>query len=223
MPISNAFPVEHLKEYQNWVDPDKDKAVALCTLNVALSESLYPALNIFEVTLRDLVNQSLVEYYGIDWTFQGLVEYHFENQRRKIDPKESNYKKYNLSAKAINKLLVSNMSLYYWTNILDPINFQIWEKDVKPIYNSEILVDKMEFFEKANTLRKLRNRIAHVKSIIQRNLRTEYDDCREILALLSKEALTWCDSRCRFWDVHPDGIIIKNDSLSPNVDLTPWM
>ena len=36
----NAFPVGHLLEYHKWVGPDKNKAIALCTLNAVVSASL---------------------------------------------------------------------------------------------------------------------------------------------------------------------------------------
>ena len=220
----NAFPTDHLLEYYKWVGTNKNKAIALCTLNVDVSESLYPALYIFEVTLRNSINSSFVDYYGLDWHFQGLVKYKLESVRKKVAPKKSKFKKHYTSESALNCEIVATMNLFYWTNILDPINSHLWsEKGVKPIFSSNIGIDKSEIFIKANELRKLRNRIAHLKSIIQRNLRSNYEDCREILALLSKDALTWCDSKSRFLDVHPNDVIIKNDLLSPNLDLTPWM
>ena len=37
MYIENAFPLERLLIYQKWVGNDKNKAVALCTLDIAVS------------------------------------------------------------------------------------------------------------------------------------------------------------------------------------------
>ena len=218
MVIENVFPDPLLIEYHKWVGPDKYKAVGLCTLNLVISESLYFALSMFEVTLRDSINQSLVEHYGIDWTFQGKVKYHSESIRMNVDPQRSTYKKYNLSENALNNKVVSDMNLHYWTNIIDPINSELW----KEIGNKSVF-NKREIYRKADRLRKLRNRIAHLQSIVQSNLRRRYDDCREIIGLLSQDRLAWCDSNCRFLKVHPGGTIIENNLLSPNLDLTPWM
>ena len=220
----NAFPAEHLLEYHEWVGTDKNKAIALCTLNVDLSEAFYPALNMFEVTLRNSINRSFVEHYGIDWIFQDIIKYQTINTRKSIAPKKSKFNTHLTSEQSRNTEVVPEMNLFYWTNILDPINSHLWEeRGVKPIFRTSMDINNLVIFEKVNELRRLRNRIAHLKSIIQRNLLTEYDHCREIIGLLSQDALIWCDSKSRFLNIHPNDIIIENDFLSPKIDLTPWM
>ena len=224
MLLKNAFPPNHLREYYKWVDADKNKATALCTLNVVVSGSLYPALNMFEVTLRESINKSFVDYFGIDWSFQGIVRYHTKNLQRYTDPKASAYNHLKLSKTTVNSMVISDSNLFYWTNIIDPINSQLWEHEgVKSIFRPDTEINQVEIFNKINELRKLRNRIAHLKSIIQRNLLKYYNYCREILGLLSQDSLSWCDSNCNFWKIHPDDTIIKKGKLSPNFDITPWL
>ena len=220
----NAFPANHLLEYQKWVGTNRNKAIALCTLNVDVSEALYPTLNMFEITLRDSINRSFIDYYGINWHFQDLVKYHTKSHRKSVISTIIACKKNFVSEEVLNNNIVAEMNLYYWSNILDPINSHMWKKKgIKPIFHTRSRMNQFAIFREVNKLRKLRNRIAHLKSIIQRNLRSDYDNCRELIDWLSHDALTWCDSKSRFLNIHPNSKIIVNDFISPDLDLTPWM
>lgn len=224
MYLENAFPEKHLSEYHNWVGPDKNKAIALCSLNALVSASLVPALNIFEVTLRDAIDSSFSEHYGTDWIHQDLIKYRLQNQKINVNPKNFKLKKGEKFEVTLYSQVIAEMSLFYWTNILHPINNHLWEaKGVRPIFNFNEEVTKAEVFRMVNGVRFIRNRIAHHKSIVQQDLVTKYKNCLRIIGLLSADALLWCTANCNFGDVHPEGNVIKNDYLSPDLDLSPWM
>ena len=221
---NNAFSSEHLDEYYNWVGPSQDKASALCSLNIAVSESLYPALNIFEVTLRDSINSSFTEHFGIDWFYQDLVKFHSKNFQREVIAQISKLPKNKFPAQNLNRQFVTKMGLSFWTIFFDPINLQLWDiKGLEPIFPKIKNVNYQDFFKKINQIKQLRNQVFHHKTIIQNNLILRYRNCREVIGLMSSDALSWCDYFSRFWDVHPIDLIIENGSLSPKVDLTPWI
>ena len=224
MTINNTFSPEQLRDYHNWVGPNLDKATALCTLNIAVSESLYPAISIFELTLRDSINSSLINHFGIDWYRQDLVKFHSKNLRQVVFAEISKLKYNKISEHTLNRQFVTKMNLSYWTNFFDPINLQLWELNgIKSVFLKVEDVNYSVFFKKINQVKLLRNQISHQKTIIQNNLILRYRNCREVIGLMSNDALSWCDYFSRFWEVHPYDLIIENGTLSPKVDLTPWI
>ena len=224
MYFKNSFPPNHLVEYHKWVNNDSTNANALCTLNVALSKALYPALNMLEITLRDTINNNFIKRFDIDWNFKGLVKYHSENLRKTHEPKISSNIKGKFSKESINRKVVINSNLYYWANIIDPINSKLWSKQaITQVFKSTPDLYLVNISVKVHELRKLRNRIAHYRSIVQRNLLENYDNCREILGLISQESLRWCDANCDFWEIHPRLDIIESGKISPNFNLISWL
>ena len=230
MYIENVFPSKKLENYQKLVGGNKNKAIALCTLDIVISESLYPALHVFEVTLSDKINQRLVEHSGKNWCFANQIKFESRDAQteKSIKLKLRKLKNKFQSEDIANSVFISNQNFFYWTNILNPINKHLWEDKngiggIKRIFKSSGVINQIMVFQKINKLRRIRNNIAHNKSIINYNLIAQYQNCRKFLGMMSSDALDWCDKNCRFFDVHPDYRIVHNELLSPNLDLDQWM
>lgn len=66
--LEAAFAPERLAPYLNHLGGDRDRAVALYLWNIALCESLYPLLNLSEITLRNRFHQVLSQHFQRqDW------------------------------------------------------------------------------------------------------------------------------------------------------------
>ena len=52
---------------------DKNKAVELYNYNINLSKSLYPLLNYFEIILRNVCNNKLIEKFKNNWMFNSYI------------------------------------------------------------------------------------------------------------------------------------------------------
>ncbi|MGB4468967.1 MAG: hypothetical protein WBI41_13095 [Azovibrio sp.] len=61
--LEAAFAPERLAPYLNHLGGDRDRAVALYLWNIALCESLYPLLNLSEITLRNRFHQVLSQHF----------------------------------------------------------------------------------------------------------------------------------------------------------------
>lgn len=61
--LEAAFAPERLAPYLKHASGDRDLAVALYLWNVALCESLYPLLNLSEITLRNRFHQVLCQHF----------------------------------------------------------------------------------------------------------------------------------------------------------------
>ena len=214
MYIENAYSAERLSIYQNWVRGDKNKAIALCNLNMVIAESFYPVLHIFEDTLKDKINRSLIKHIGKNWCFHNRVKFASKFDLENVNSKLANPRNKNNSENSANNLFITNANFFYWTNILNPINQPLWEKGLKQIFKSENTTSQIDIFDKINLLRKLRNQISHHRPIIQYDLATRYKNSRKILGMLSRDALECCDLNSRFWDVHPRIQIIQRNFVT---------
>ena len=150
------------------------------------------------------------------------------NYERGVKSKLRRFKNKFQTEDIANSEFVSDENFFYWSNIVNPINEHLWEDKngiggVNKIFQSEEEIHQIKIFEKIDNLRMIRNGIAHNKSIINNNLITQYQDCRKILGMMSKDALDWCDKNCRFLDVHPKYDIISAGALSSKVDIERWI
>ena len=58
---------ERLKTYLDFTNNDKEKAIELYDWNIILCESLYSLLSYFEVILRNICNNKLIEKFSENW------------------------------------------------------------------------------------------------------------------------------------------------------------
>ena len=65
--FEHALSVDRFGRYLGWSGGNRDKAIALYTLNTRLSEALYPALQTLEVTLRNRIHDVMSEEFGDRW------------------------------------------------------------------------------------------------------------------------------------------------------------
>lgn len=54
--LENALSLERFARYQAWADGDRERAIALYTLNTRISESLYIPLQTLEIVLRNRIH-----------------------------------------------------------------------------------------------------------------------------------------------------------------------
>ena len=77
--LEQALSLERFGRYLCWADGDRDQAIALCTLNTRISESLYTPLQMLEVVLRNRIHFVMSAHFhegplrgGIDVQFLDL-------------------------------------------------------------------------------------------------------------------------------------------------------
>ena len=66
--IEKVFSTERMVRYFNHYPGDEEKAIKHYHANIALSESFYPILSVFEVALRNSLNRELITMFNTtDW------------------------------------------------------------------------------------------------------------------------------------------------------------
>lgn len=201
--FEDALSLERSAKYLAWAGGDRDRAVALYTLNTQLSETLYTPLQMLEVSLRNRIHAVMTEAVQSDW--YDLPEY-------QLNPRQSE-----MIAKAKQDLIedrkdhtpgrvVAALTFGYWTAMLGGAYEDLWQKHLKTIARRENGkgLQRKELARPLTPIRAMRNRIAHHEPIISWNLPKHYQNIVQLTAWLSPPAAAWTQEHCRFLTVYPE-------------------
>ena len=132
--------------------------------NIALSESLYPALNGVEIALRNAIQSAAENYFGNALWFTGRLRGQEEDQvnklRNKIDP--SGVKPLTAGD------FVSGLSLGFWVDLFKRSYDQIlWPWLLRQVfpYAPRRQGSRDGLYQRLNRIRRLRNRVFHHEPI----------------------------------------------------------
>lgn len=161
-----AFGQDRLSPYLNHVGGNQDQAIQLYLWNVALCESLYPLLNLSEVTLRNRFHHELsIKYKRADWYECGWLD----------SREQSNVSAAKQKLQAHRKLLtegniVAELTFGFWTSLLDvryERSKELWPSLAPIVFRSapRRLRTRKDQSRYAAQLRILRNRVFHHEPI----------------------------------------------------------
>lgn len=202
-------------------------ALTLCQWNVELCEALYVPLQYLEVALRNRLAPVLDEVYTDKWFIQPPPRHEKAVQdaitivkRDKNDLKDDS-RFYSQFADEINQG-PTNVN-----NVIPAISFGAWVAILKDdsairaklpqiftcVDQQRLATPKFqdEIFDKLDTMRKLRNRIAHHGAIFDLDLGTMYRDLDELIMALCKTTGEAMQRRSYFlsvWQSQPETSIV---------------
>jgi hypothetical protein len=159
--IERTLSTDRLSPYQISVGGSSELAVRLYEQNTLLAESLYGVLQGLEVSLRNTMHAQLAGDYGrADW-YDAL----------KLEPEQSAMlrKAKDILAKEGKSLdagrVVAELSFGFWTGLTGPKYDVLWRDHLVKIFPRRP-VQRVEVQTRLNSIRKLRNRIAHHEPIL---------------------------------------------------------
>ena len=164
--LSEAFSSQRLKKYMNLYNGDEEKVVAHYKANLALAESLYSSLSVFEVTLRNALSRELERMTGRkDWysafpsnpILKSLANEvtvairHISQRKEKVSPDK----------------IIAELTFCFWVSLLNSeYELTLW-KGLRLAFPHMPKKDRKRknISSPCNALRKLRNRVFHHESI----------------------------------------------------------
>jgi hypothetical protein len=167
--LEGALSAERLKPYVILAQNDKRLAIKLYEWNTALSESFYGLLQGLEVSLRNAMHLALSADCGReDWyEVYPLSESH-KDMIRKAKARILGDKKILVPGK-----VVSELTFGFWVVLTSPPYAQpIWDKALHKAFVRRL--GRKALHKRLEKIRKLRNRVAHHESILDRNLKDDF-------------------------------------------------
>jgi len=154
-----------LNKYKNALNGDKEKALVLYKLNIELSKQFYEMLNFFEIMLRNAINEHYSHYFfNNDWISLKLNTDFFveHNKKSAIKEEERLLKTNRYSADR----LVASLSFGFWVSLFSKHSYAKGNKTLLRIFPNKLKgMNQKDIYQDLDSIRLLRNRIAHYESI----------------------------------------------------------
>lgn len=214
-----AFSQARLNKYIGACNGNPTKALTLYRHNVKLCQKFYGILNIFEVVLRNAINDHYKTVFNdADWiinqlqTGKMLENAPQRNEVLRIIDSLNNNGRYS------NDRVVSSVSFGFWTHLFTKHPFRLGGQNLLQIFPDRTQgLGQRAIFNELMSIKTFRNRIAHYEAICFNSndqidvtmVQEKYDLILKYIKFLGYE------SNHLFWgiDVFPDSIIAKISTL----------
>lgn len=210
------YSTARIGKYLKACNGDKRKAMRLYRYNLRLCQRFYGVLSLFEVVLRNAVNNHYMSYYSdLDWVVNqaanGKLLVHEKDEIKKA---EADYKKRGIYN---NDKMVSSLTFGFWTFLFTKNNYKEGGKTLLRIFpNKAKGKNQADVYLDLTHIREFRNRIAHHEPIcFDRNgqidttfARRHYQLIRDYIGYLGQtpeDVIRWAEK--------PDEILAKIDNI----------
>lgn len=166
--FEQAFSQPRLERFLLAVKGNRQKALHLYKLNIQLSACLFGVMNLFEVVLRNHIDQYYRRHFNDNqWLKNGcgqggmfshpsFIRSGFETRTRILTTIAG------LGNSYTHDRLVARLNLGFWTYMFSPIQFRVGGQGLHKIYISRPKgTSQSQIFNELDQVRSLRNRIAH--------------------------------------------------------------
>ena len=206
-----------MSKYYKACAGDKFKTMQLYRYNLRLCQRFYGVLSLFEVILRNAVNEHYTNYYSDkDWiihqTDSGKL---LAEDRQMIQENESGFRKHGVYS---NDKMVASFTMGFWTFLFTKNNYKKGGKTLLKIFpNKAKGKNQADIYLDLTHIREFRNRIAHHEPIC-------FDGSGNIsTAFARRHYQLICDYISYFgqqpgdviqWAEKPDDILAKIDHIT---------
>ncbi len=147
-------------------------------LNLLLSEKYYILLSIFEISLRNTLNNFLISKFSTEWLHNNVLH---KDTKKRID--EAKNKIIQRKESVTNDKIIAELSFGFWTSLFRKSYSNLFRiKDIKQVFpnlptKNKIIINRNILDKRLNHIRKFRNRIFHYEKILNKieykNIETE--------------------------------------------------
>jgi hypothetical protein len=191
--LRRTLSADRLQPYQTAVGGDIEQAIHLYEQNTLLSESLYGLLQSLEVTLRNAIHSQLAAGCG-QATWYEVLPLEPEQRTMLRKAKEALQRE----GKPLDPgRIVAELSFGFWTGLTGPKYADLWRNHLVKTF-ARRPVQRAEVQTRLNSIRKLRNRVAHHEPILNRPLQKDMNQIFDTLAWMSPVTSRWVRSNSSF-------------------------
>ncbi len=196
--ISAALSASRLDRYLAASHRNKRLALALYRWNAEVSGALMVPLSLCEVVLRNSIAEAIENVYGAHWFVSG------GGLERSIPRPRVGYNPFNdlVRARAGHSTagkVIPELKFMFWVSMLTSRHDnRLWNQSIKTVFPNlparwAPAISRKVLHDQVETVRILRNRIAHHEPIFERDIMADYQRFRTIVYWRSREAATWMD------------------------------
>jgi len=205
-------------------DGTLESAIRLYEVNARLSAALYSPLQTLEVTVRNAIDQQFQSSFGADWTTNGVINLQVQQQddiRKAL--REVSVDDRGGNVEFTHDDVVAELNFGFWVGVLGPKNeVEVWRKALWQAFPHRPKGTERKLVQGAlNSIRRLRNRVAHHCRIIHRDLVQDHATILEVIGWICPDTRAWTAALSTF---DPNDVPTNEDELPmpglPSTDTT---
>jgi len=191
--LERSLSLERLTVYSHLANGNRRLALALYEWNTALSESLHGPLQALEVTLRNAIDSQLQPALArADW-YECFVMRESETEALNEGKERIQSEGKHLTPGRI----VAALHLGFWVALIGSFYAQaLWDQHLHKCFSPPVKRSKL--YSDLNSIRSLRNRIAHYEPILTRNLPKDFQKITNAIRLICPTTETWVRKNTEF-------------------------
>ena len=192
--LREAISPARLTTYLRHAHGNARQALELYAWNMRAGAALHPILHANEVALRNAVNRALESQFGAQWPYsQGFLRNlpaheraTFEGSRRKLE-----------KTRGVQRLstgdVVAGQTYYFWVSMLTSrFEQRVWQREFARSFPcAPPHIDRAVVHASAESIRLLRNRIAHHEPLLNYHLAGAYRRALAMIRWISPEKAAW--------------------------------
>lgn len=180
---------------------DLEAAMRLYELNARLSSIFYTPLQTLEVTVRNALDAEFCAAFGNDWIdLKGITlqKQQQDDLRKAIDEAATDDK--GNSVDYTRDAVIAELNFGFWVGVLGPKNeVEIWRKAAWKAFPHRPKGTERKAVQGAlNSVRRLRNRIAHHCRVIHRDLVADHATILDVIGWVCPDTRDWTAALSQF-------------------------
>lgn len=205
--LERSITRERLSYYLDQCGDDIELALRMYELNTRVSATFYGPLQGLEILVRNDMNLQLQAAFGENWHDLSMIRLQL-TQSNDVQKTIAGIDHENPT----NGAIVAELPFAFWVGLLGPKNEnEIWRKALYKAFQSRPRGTERKIVHNAlDSIRRLRNRIAHHEKILHRDLRANHETILEIAGWCCIETRDWIASHSNF---DPEMLPVKQDEL----------
>ena len=208
------FSAARMGKYANACSGDKRKTMLLYRYNLRLCQRFCGVLNLFEVMLRNAINEHYRAYYSNpDWIVNQadtgrLLEFNMDE----IKQTETSYRRRGIYN---NDKMVASLTMGFWTKLFSKKRYKRGGKSLLRIFPNKVKgKSQSDVYKDLTHIREFRNRIAHHEPIC-------FDSFGKISTDFARKHYQLIRDYISYMGQHPDNVIQwteKPDEVLDKID-----
>jgi hypothetical protein len=181
--------------YLQHCDNNKDLALRVYQWNLELSSAFFVPLHLLEISIRNAVAESIAQVHTANWPWTNGFIRSLPSPQRAYNPQR------NLTEVAHREhttgKVVAELKFVFWEKMFTRRHDErIWNHHLRTAFpnapaRATIQNVREEILNSINTIRGLRNRIAHHEPIFVRDLQVEYNLILKLIQWRDSSTLGW--------------------------------
>jgi hypothetical protein len=192
--LREAISPARLTTYERRAHGNARRALDLYVWNVNAAAALYTILQVNEIALRNAVNRALISQFGVQWPYStGFLRTLPRHERDTLEGGRSRLERNLRVAHASTGDVVAAQTYGFWVLLLTA-RFQgrIWQQEFASSFpGAPPQVTRSVVHDRAEEIRRLRNRIAHHEPLLNHDLLGAYQRAASMVRWVSPVMSEW--------------------------------